>query len=66
MALHDLVYDCSTKTVKKVQMTAEEEAAQLALWAAEDKRVSDLPPVISTEERITALEQNLAQMRGGA
>jgi hypothetical protein len=73
MALHNLVYDCAVKAanlllpiaehspvVKQIELTAEEEAQELARWAANEARqaleIEAKKAVVSIEDRIKALE----------
>ena len=59
MALHHMVWDGATGTSKAVELTAEEETALTAQWAQEEARIKALPPHVSLEDRIKALEAKL-------
>jgi hypothetical protein len=64
MALHHMVYDCATKTANKVELSAEEEAAELKRWADNDEAQKNQPKVLSDRERIETLEATIKELQG--
>jgi len=59
MIMHELVFDCSTKEVKVVELSEQEQAALVDQWAQKEAQEALRVKTKSIDERLKALEQKV-------